>query len=109
MKPRINLIRNGRVIRAQPPVVGRYCKPPSSTNVALPCVYPSASCGGPPKTCSQCFFPFCGNHYDGHSIEFVAPVDAWKACMKRLNVGLNWIADNPRRHMPPFGPRDGEL
>lgn len=82
-------IRIGDVIvRKQPPVLVRFCKPPDSKNCRdTVCVFKSAACDGPTITCPECDFPRCKTHHDVHRRKLTFPRDVWDAIAKRI---IDW-------------------
>ena len=84
-------------MRRQPPVVGTWCMPPTSTNATrTTCVHPSAACEGALTTCATCRYTFCASHMPRHTRRFECPVDVWRAFDARRRTWYDRVKANPK-------------
>ncbi len=87
------------VLRRQPPVVGIWCMPPTSTNASrTDCVHPSAACEGKTEECRMCGYPFCASHFPRHIRRFECHIDVWRRFNARRRAWYDRVKKNPKSH-----------
>ncbi len=95
--PKRDIRLGERVLRRQPPVIGVWCNPPSSTNAKRTgCAHPSTVCKGDVKTCPLCEFTFCASHYPRHQRRFECPIDIWRTFDVRRKAWYERVKANPK-------------
>lgn len=97
MEPKHDIRRGDVVLRRQPPVVGSWCSPPTSTkSTNTRCVYDNLACKQGSSTCPQCHFPFCDYHQGSHRRPFECPVDVWLEFDERRLAWYDRVEKNPK-------------
>ena len=97
MPPKCDIRLGAIVLRRQPPVVGVWCKPPSSTWTAPGvCGHHSDACKGELAACDLCGFTYCARHYPKHRRRFECPVDVWLNFNRRRVAWYARVQANPR-------------
>ena len=95
--PKLDIRIGPVVLRRQPPVVGLWCSPPTSTKATRThCVYDNHGCAGDSKTCDLCEFPYCASHYPRHKRRFECPVDVWVLFNRRRLMWYDRVKSNPK-------------